>query len=240
MSENTTENAAATPRPTRRPVRRAPKPVRWNLDNAERLRQAATPAAVDRAEEATTTARAAETAVEPTETASDGDGLGLTAEEYQRGAETIVDGDEVRPDGAADDGLEWAAAFAPAPDVVQGDADDQPGRYRERLTAAEVKAERLAGLVESMRQGDIQRLAAGRLADPADLFRDGAKVDDMLDDDGRIDAGKVDGAIDALLKAHPHWRAPTAPFRGQLLSGATSQKVERRVSFADAFAKKVE
>lgn len=93
-------------------------------------------------------------------------------------------------DGAEVGRPEWSDAFAPP-------AEDQDGskprgrdeRHRERLRETEADRDRLAGLVETMRAAEIQRLAIG-LADPRDLFRDGATVADMLDDDGQVDPAK--------------------------------------------------
>ncbi|MDV3130011.1 hypothetical protein M1247_34265 [Mycobacterium sp. 21AC1] len=119
-----------------------------------------------------------------------------------------------------------------APDL---DARDQ--KYRQRLRAAEAENDRLHGLVEAMQADEIHRLAAGKLADPADLLRDGATVADLLDDDGHVDPARVDGAINEVLQGHPHWAAPAAPYRGPLLSGATSIQFDRPTKkFAEAFA----
>jgi hypothetical protein len=131
--------------------------------------------------------------------------------------------------------------------TTEGDHDEaeptgREARYRQRAHDAEAERDRLAGLVEDMRQEEIQRLAASRLADASDLFRDGASVADLLDDDGHVDAAKLDGLVDKLLTAHPHWRAELPRHRGPLYSGASNMRSVdvKPMGFADAFAPKAE
>jgi hypothetical protein len=68
--------------------------------------------------------------------------------------------------------------------------------------------------------------AADHLADGADLWRDGLKVDELLGDDGLVDPAKVTAAAKATTAQHPHWKRREAPNvkikRGTLASGASS------------------
>lgn len=152
---------------------------------------------------------------EPTEAPSDAsEGLDdLTESDYAVAAETLAQ--------------EATQAQEPA---TQPEGDDEPdgtpreARYRQRARDAEVERDKLRDLVEGMQRAEIQRLVADRLADPADLWRDGATLADLLDGAGRLDPTKLDGTVDRVLAAHPHWRKPLAPYRGPLDSGATNSR----------------
>jgi acyl-CoA reductase-like NAD-dependent aldehyde dehydrogenase len=99
-------------------------------------------------------------------------------------------------------------------------------RYRQRAQAAEADRDRLAAVVEQFQRAEVQRLTAGDLADASDLWRDGAQLADVLDDQGRVDPAKLDGLVKGLLRDHPHWKAPIAPRPiGRLHSGATSTRL---------------
>lgn len=181
--------------------------------------------------------------------------LGLDAEEWSTAAEIMAQEatqaqEEATEDPEADNlgGAEnappppdWGDAFTATP-AEAPDADDRPGRYRERLTTAEAEADRLRGMVESMQRAEVDRLAGAQLADAADLWRgdNAPAMADLLGDDGRVDPAKVDGAVSAVLVEHPHWRAPMARYRGEMRSGATERPTEPRSSFASAFGPKSE
>jgi len=116
----------------------------------------------------------------------------------------------------------------------------EAARYRRRLRDTEAERDQLRGRVEHLQRGEIERLAAGRLTDPADIWRDGAQLADLTNDDGHIDPAKVNATLDALLKAHGHWgiqQSYTAPPRqGSLRSGASTPAAPRRDAFTKAFA----
>lgn len=138
--------------------------------------------------------------------------------------------------GDTDEPVNFADAFSP---VAKDEPEpaDRDGRYRARLRDSEAENERLRDTIAALQAAEVNRLAAAKLADPDDLFRDGAALADLCDDDGRVDPSKVDAAVNGVLAAHPHWRQPLAPVRGPLLSGATSVKLEPpSKSFVDAFA----
>ncbi|SUA03103.1 Uncharacterised protein [Mycolicibacterium fortuitum] len=145
----------------------------------------------------------------------------LTADDYQAAAEILALEAAQAQETAEDDGR----ALSPR---------DQ--RYRQRLRDAEAENDRLRGLVDAMQADEVARLAAAKLADPGDLFRDGLTVADLCDDGGRVDPARVDGAITEVLQQHPHWAAPVAAYRGPLHSGATPIPLEPpSKKFADAF-----
>jgi hypothetical protein len=127
----------------------------------------------------------------------------------------------------------FADAFRPDPTVEPADRDD---RYRARLRDSESEAERLRGTIEQLQRTEVSRLASARLADSADIYRDGAALADLCGGDGTVDPSKVDSTIDGLLQAHPYWAAPTTPYSGPLHSGATSLEFDRPTKeFVDAF-----
>jgi hypothetical protein len=112
--------------------------------------------------------------------------------------------------------------------------DDQPdgqAKLRRRAQAAEAERDQLAARVETLTRNEIQRLVADKLADPADVWRDGATVGDLLADDGSVDAEKVDGLVAGLLETHGHWGIPapkTASRYSMPASGSTPQPTAPR------------
>jgi Zn-dependent M28 family amino/carboxypeptidase len=132
-----------------------------------------------------------------------------------------------QPDPAPEPAVEPAAASPLTDDSVDAPeaADANPGtdagvsargtaaeakRYRLKLRETEAERDRLAALVERHRRADVERaLSESKLADPADLWRDGLTLDELLDDDGSIDDTKLADAVAAVLAAHPSWAKPT-------------------------------
>jgi hypothetical protein len=119
-------------------------------------------------------------------------------------------------------------------------ASGREQKYRQRLRDAQTEVARLQNLTESMLTDEVLRIAAAKLADPADMFIDSTtSVYDLLDERGRVDPDKVNARIDELLQAHPHWKAEPPRYRGPLHSGATVRPFDTSVGskFAHAFAK---
>lgn len=160
----------------------------------------------------------------------------------QEAAEAQHDATQTDDAASGETPTSWPDAFAPptaTTEPVADDAADEPRdrRTRERLRAAETDAEQLRSLVDSMRRAEVDRLSMARLADPGDLFRDGATMADMIGEDGNVDPARVDAAITKVVADHPHWQARLARFTGELRSGATSTPIEPQGKrFADAFA----
>lgn len=101
----------------------------------------------------------------------------------------------------------------------------EAAKYRTRLRETEAQRDELAGKVETWQRIHAEQLAAGILADPADLWRDGLSHADVLDDDGTVVAAEVEKAARALLNAHPHWGVHNKPSKpaAQLKSGASAK-----------------
>jgi len=127
----------------------------------------------------------------------------------------------------------------PDQDSTEGtpDAVKEARKYRRRAQTAEAERDTLKARLEVLQRGEVERLVADRLADPADVWRDGATIDSLVDGDGNIDPKRVDELTKGLLAAHAHWgitRHKPAGFQ----SGAAAQTFPRRDSFTAAFAPK--
>ncbi|MED5813868.1 hypothetical protein VST63_16030 [Mycolicibacterium sp. 050232] len=143
-------------------------------------------------------------------------------------------------DGARSDG-DPADGDTPSDESDQDDAggNREAAKYRRRLRDTETERDTLRDRLTVLQRSEVERLVANRFRDPADVWRDGARVDDLLDDNGDIDPAKVNTAATAVLKAHPHWdiaAAPRSPREGQLQSGASAPAMPRRDPFTAAFA----
>ena len=116
------------------------------------------------------------------------------------------------------------------------DASATKGSSRDARNRVELKAakERL----KRMQRSEVERIAATKLASAADVWLDGLTLDALLNEDGDLDAEKLDAHLDALLEARPHWKsAPKAglhPRRGGMQSGAVSPGQQRSPSWASA------
>lgn len=103
--------------------------------------------------------------------------------------------------------------------------DKEAARYRHRLRAAEGERDAVAARLEVMQRGEAERLAASKLADPQDLWRDGAALADVLDDAGHIDPAKLDAMIGTVLDAHKHWAKQTHPAAAPASSVTANGKI---------------
>jgi hypothetical protein len=88
--------------------------------------------------------------------------------------------------------------------------------YRRKLRDAEGEAERLAQRVAEMQKSAIedQVVGPGKLADGSDVWLTGVKLEDLLDEDGAINAEKVKGALEQTLAEHPSWKQRQGPGLG--------------------------
>jgi hypothetical protein len=91
--------------------------------------------------------------------------------------------------------------------------------YRVRLREAEdqlgQRDDVIGGLraeIDRMHRAEAERLATD-LQTPADLWM-AASLDDMRDDDGRLDHERVKAKVADVLAAHPAWRARSVSFDG--------------------------
>lgn len=116
-------------------------------------------------------------------------------------------------------------------DGAQGVGNREAARYRRKLRDTETERDQanterdqLHTRLTAMQRAEVERLAADTLADPADVWRDGAELAGLLDDDGNVDPAKVTKAARTVRQAHPHWSKPRRPrtpsTAGGLRSGA--------------------
>ena len=99
----------------------------------------------------------------------------------------------------------------------------EASRYRRQLREAEGERDGLRGRVEAMQRAEVERLAADRIAVPADVWLAGTSLPDMLDEDGNVDQAKVTDRIGQILTDRPGWRRQSAPsFDGGVRATAPS------------------
>ncbi|MCV7111326.1 hypothetical protein [Mycolicibacterium setense] len=164
----------------------------------------------------------------------------------QSGSGLPVDADPETPDRDAEaaGGDQDGAQPDDTPADDDGDQDDAGGnreaaKYRRKLRDTEAERDTLRERLAVLQRSEVERLVANRFRDPSDVWRDGAQVDDLLDDNGNIDPAKVETAATTVLKAHPHWdiaAAPRSAREGQLQSGASAPAMPQRDPFTAAFA----
>lgn len=144
------------------------------------------------------------------------------------------------PSAAADSPTKGAISN-PTPD----DSTEKPdtaardvAKYRKRAQAAEKERDHLGERLTRMQRAEAERLAADHLKDGTDLWRDGAQLADLLDDDGNIDSDKIAAVTQTLVTAHPHWRklAPAAPPASIVTAADKITPGDSRNDFVSAFA----
>lgn len=84
-------------------------------------------------------------------------------------------------------------------------ARNEAAKRRRQLRDTEAERDQWRQRAESLQRAEVERRAAAKLGDGADIWRDGATVADVLDDDGTIDTAKIENIVAELLVAHPHW-----------------------------------
>lgn len=141
------------------------------------------------------------------------------AEHPTRDAAPTDDGDRPTPDGAP------ATPHEPSEDLdAHDDSEDDPAaetghddaspatqranrdaaRYRRRLREAEAERDDLREQVVGLQIAEASRIAADKLAVGGDLFEvGGVQINDVLDDNGRVDADLVMQFADDVLAARP-------------------------------------
>ena len=135
---------------------------------------------------------------------------------------SAADESEAAVEGGAIDGAQMPVEATDS--VSEGDdtgehPDDVKWRQRYRQAETQLIVER-ARLSEIARR-EAERLAAVHLEDPADLWRDGLDVADILGDDGLVDPQLVDSKAHSVIEQHPHWRR-AKPVTGAPASAVTS------------------
>ncbi len=94
----------------------------------------------------------------------------------------------------------------------EGKGNSEAAKYRTRLRAVEAERDTLAQRVARLQQVEVDRLVAERMADPEDLrVLGGVALPDLLDDEGEVDPGKVEQAVDSLLARKPRLASDYQP-----------------------------
>ena len=81
-------------------------------------------------------------------------------------------------------------------DVDFGRQGREAAKYRRRLRAVEAERDELTQRLEAMQRSEVERQAAAAQLRPAALWS-AATLPDLLNEDGTVDADKVDAAIAA-------------------------------------------
>ncbi|MFI6779105.1 hypothetical protein [Nocardia sp. NPDC050412] len=113
----------------------------------------------------------------------------------------------------------------------------EAAKWRKQLRTVETERDSLIERVTAYERAEVERLAADKLTDPADLWVSGADLETFRGEDGAIDAAKVRAAVDGVLESHPHWKRATRtrPPAGSLKSGASSEGDIVGTSWAQVF-----
>lgn len=126
----------------------------------------------------------------------------------------------------------------PVENPAAAEAARQAKKYRQQLRATEAERDQLRAQVESFQRAEVERLAADRMADPADLWRAGINLGDLLTEDGAaIDTQRVTETVDQVLSTHRHWRKTASAAAPASEVGATGRihTDDAPASFEDAF-----
>ena len=106
--------------------------------------------------------------------------------------------------------------------------------YRTKLRDAEAERDAAVGRLEAFQRQALASAATGngKLADGADLWRDGTvSLDHLVADDGTLDEAALDETVARLLTVHPHWRWQQRSWSHRpqeaLTPGASSPDAER-------------
>jgi hypothetical protein len=88
-------------------------------------------------------------------------------------------------------------------------ASRREATYRVRAREAEAFASALTERVTRMQRAEVERQAAVRLHDPADLWVSGVELVELLDEDGEVDQQRVTEAVAALADSKPYMVKPS-------------------------------
>ncbi len=99
------------------------------------------------------------------------------------------------------------------PSDATEDTDSEQGkgnreaRYRRKLRDTEAERDGISERLTGYQRREAERLAAATLSRPADLWIDGTKVGELLDDEGQLDAEKVAATVAGVLTDRPQLEA---------------------------------
>jgi hypothetical protein len=137
--------------------------------------------------------------------------------------------------GASADPMPSDDATEAVRDPVAHERSREAARYRTRLRAAEEQLgqrdEVIAGMraeVDRLHRLEAERLA-GDLQTPADLWL-AASLEDLRDEDGRLDSEKVTEKVAEVIADHPAWRKRSVSFDG---GARATAEMPRRPGLAD-------
>ncbi|GAA2348826.1 hypothetical protein GCM10009854_27890 [Saccharopolyspora halophila] len=101
---------------------------------------------------------------------------------------------------------------APEPDEQpeRAKTGNREAKYRTERNEARAERDAMAARIDTYERRQLDRLAADKLADPADWQPD---RDALRDEDGNLDEDKAAAALDELLAAKPHYAKPKVPTR---------------------------
>lgn len=157
-----------------------------------------------------------------------------------RGADPVSADDLPQPEadaadepGADKDTLSWLLAEAHWR-LDNPDENTEAARHRVARREAESKAAAVTTRLEAMQRAAIDRQVAAMGMRPAALWASGAKLDELLDDEGVPDVKKVEAAA-AAAKDQLGITGPQRPSRG-LSSGASAPERRRPDPWVAAFA----
>jgi hypothetical protein len=129
------------------------------------------------------------------------------------------------------------ASADPATDDDTWTSDRQRRRFAEltgRVGTRERERDEARARVEQLLTREAERIAGGTLSQPSDLWLDGARLADVLSDDGGdVDGAKVAAAVEAVVVKRPGLRKPPVP---QPLYGIHGPRtpIEAPMTLADA------
>lgn len=79
---------------------------------------------------------------------------------------------------------------------------------RRALRVAEKERDQLRGQIDLYDRQTVERIATGRLADPADAWLAIGSLDELRGDNGVLDEAKVEAGLGRIVRERPHWAAP--------------------------------
>lgn len=142
---------------------------------------------------------------------------------------------------------EAAATAEEAPETVEAreateDTGETPSareaRYRRRLRDTEAERDTLADRVKAYQTAEAEEIAGKILTKPAGLWAVGTTLDDVLDDTGNVDAGKVTKAAEAAAETAGLMTEKERLSRGDIapsLGNRPSHGPMNRGRFSEAF-----
>ena len=111
-----------------------------------------------------------------------------------------------------------------------------PGKFRQRLADAEAERDTLRATVETMRRAEVERLAAAAdLVVPSALWAAGVSLDDLVGEDGQVDAGKVNNAVQSAVTTLGLAIRPRSPLPDMGQGARADVKPPGKDQWADLF-----